>query len=266
MKSLNGKIIWLTGASSGIGAALAKELATHHCRLILSARSEEGLQKTREELRDIPDENIRVIPLDLSKSSSFEAVFNAIKNDMGPIDILINNAGVSQRSLAIETDFEVYRNLMEVNFFGTVLLTKTVLADMIARSSGQIVTITSIAGKLGTPWRTGYSAAKHALHGFYDSLRAEVHKHGIRVTLVAPGFVRTDVSMNALTGSGLPLGVMDEAQAKGMPPSKCAKIIVKAIRKEKNEVLIGGREVLAAYVQRFFPGILARIIRNVKVR
>jgi len=266
MKSLEGKVIWLTGASSGIGEALARELSKYRCHLIISSRNEKELIRVKNEIEENSMEPPMILPLDLSIQENFSAAVARISKTHGDVDILINNAGVSQRSLATETEMAVYRRLMEVNYFGTILLSKAVLRRMIARQEGHIVVISSIAGKLGTPWRTGYSASKHALHGFFDSLRAEVHKEGIRITMITPGFIRTEVSKHALTGSGEPLGKMDEAQAKGMSPDKCARKIVHAIRKGKNEVLIGRKEVFAAYLQRFAPGLLTRIIRNVKVR
>ena len=266
MKFLENKTVWLTGASSGIGEALAKELAQYDCQLVISARNQNELERVKAEITENSDVPVEILLLDLTKPESFPRAVSRISQVFGDIDILINNAGVSQRSLAVETEMSVYRKLMEVNYFGTILLTKAVLPGMLERKRGHIVTISSIAGKLGTPWRTGYSASKHALHGFFDSLRAEVHKQGIKITIIAPGFIRTEVSMHALTGSGEPLGKMDEAQSRGISPVTCARKIVHAIRKGKNEVLIGRKEILAAHLQRFAPGLLTRIIRNVKVR
>jgi dehydrogenase/reductase SDR family member 7B len=155
---------------------------------------------------------------------------------------------------------------MEINFFGAVALTKLVLPSMLSRKSGQIVVTSSVMGKLGTPYRTAYAASKHALHGFFDSLRAELWDQGIRVTMVCPGFVRTNISINALKGDGSTFGGMDAAQDAGMDPEDCAKKIVRAIEAERNEVYMGGKEILGVYLQRFVPDLFAKIIRKVKVR
>jgi short-subunit dehydrogenase len=181
------------------------------------------------------------------------------------VDILINNGGISQRSLAMKTPLDVDRMIMETNFFGTVSLTKAILPSMTERRSGRIAVISSLVGKFGTPLRSTYSASKHALHGFFESLRAEVWGLGIGVTLVCPGFIRTNISINALTGDGSPQGSMDEAQAHGMPPDACARKIIAAVKKGKPEVYIGGKELMGVYIKRFAPGLFGRIIRKTKV-
>jgi len=166
----------------------------------------------------------------------------------------------------VDTRLEVDRRIMEVNFFGAVTLTKLILPSMLSRKSGHIVVISSVMGKLGTPYRTAYAASKHALHGFFDSLRAELWDQGIRVTMVCPGFVRTNISINALKGDGSTFGSIDAAQAAGMGPEDCAEKIVRAIEAERNEVYMGGKEILGVYLQRFVPDLFEKIIRKVKVR
>jgi len=179
--------------------------------------------------------------------------------------VLILNAGVSQRALALDTSLEVDRRLMEVNYFGAVTLVKAVLPSMVARGSGRVVGITSLVGKFGTPLRSGYAASKHAMHGFLDSLRAEVWRHGVGVTVVCPGFVRTRLSLNALTGEGAAQGTMDAATVAGMDPRRCAEAIARAVEQGRDEVLVGGREVFGVYLRRFLPGVFNRLIRTARV-
>jgi dehydrogenase/reductase SDR family protein 7B len=161
---------------------------------------------------------------------------------------------------------EVDRKLMEVNYFGTVALTKALLPHFIERKSGHFAVVTSLVGKFASPYRSSYAASKHALHGFFDTLRAEHYGDGISVTMICPGFIRTKVSINALTADGTPLGQMDEAQDKGMSPEACANEIYTAIRSKKEEIYIGGKETFAVYLKRFFPGIFSKILRKAKVR
>jgi short-subunit dehydrogenase len=179
---------------------------------------------------------------------------------------LVNNGGISQRALAKETTLEVDKKLMAVNYFGTVALTKALLPNMLTHQLGHIVTITSLTGKFGSPYRSSYAASKHALHGFFDSLRAELYDAHIKVTLICPGFIRTNVSKNALTGDGAKLGTMDEATDKGMDPARLAHKILQAIEDGKEEAYFGGKEVLGVYLKRFFPHYFAKMILKAKVR
>lgn len=267
--SLDGKVVWLTGASSGIGEALAYELAKHKVKLILSARRKEELERVKGNCHPLAQPNIRILPLDLAESSTLQLITEAAIQLFGQIDILINNGGISQRSLAKETVLEADRRIMEVDYFGTIALTKYLLPHLLKRKSGHIVTITSVMGKIGTPYRSGYAAAKHALHGFFDSLRAELWKdsHSIYVTLVCPGWVRTNISMNALIGDGSKLNQMDTTTDAGLEAKTVAKRIIAAIKHKENEVYIGGlKEVSAVYLKRWMPGLFARIVRKAKVR
>jgi short-subunit dehydrogenase len=180
--------------------------------------------------------------------------------------VLINNGGISQRSLVAETRLSVDRKIMEVNYFGNIALTKGILASMIANKSGHIVNISSLVGKFGTPYRSAYAASKHALHGFYDSMRAELWNKNIEVTMVCPGFVKTNVSINALDKDGNKTEEMDDAQANGMLPETAANKIVWAIKKSKKELYLGGKEVYAVYLKRFFPSLFSKMIKKAKVR
>ena len=266
---LKGKVIWLTGASSGIGEALAYELARKKVKLILSARRKDELERVKGNCHPLSQPDIRILPLDLAESATLKLITEAALNFFGHIDILINNGGISQRSLGKDTVLDVDRKIMEVDYFGTISLTKYLLPHFLKKKSGHFVTVTSVMGKLGTPYRTGYAAAKHALHGFFDSLRAELWKDSksIYVTLICPGWVKTKISMNALIGDGSKLNQMDSATGDGLDPKKVAKKIVSAIENRKNEVYIGGlKEVSAVYLKRFLPNLFARMVRKIKVR
>lgn len=257
-------VIWITGASSGIGEACAKKFSKEGFAVVLSARKVTELQRVASQCTS-PD-SVKILPLDLSKSEEMTGKVAEAIGFFGQVDILLHNGGISQRSLVQETKIEVDRKLMEVNYFGTVALTKAILPHFIHRKTGQFGVVTSLVGKFGSPFRSSYAASKHALHGFFDTLRAEHHDDGIAVTMICPGFIRTQVSVNALTADGSPLGEMDEAQAKGMSPEDCADEIFSAIIRKKEEVYIGGNEKFAVYLKRFFPGIFSKILQKAKVR
>jgi dehydrogenase/reductase SDR family protein 7B len=185
--------------------------------------------------------------------------------EVGTIDILVNNAGISQRSLVKDTPIEIDQKLMNINFFGAVALSKAVLPGMLKQKSGQFVVISSLVGKIESPMRSTYAASKHALHGFFDSLRAETYDDGVQVLMVCPGFIKTDISINAITSDGSKQNKMDENQENGLLPEVVAKRILRAVERGKNEIYIGKREVAAIYLKRWVPGLFARIIRNAKV-
>ncbi|XLS27589.1 SDR family oxidoreductase [Flavobacteriaceae bacterium M23B6Z8] len=255
---LKNKTIWITGASSGIGEALVYELAGNNNKLIISARRVNKLKEVKAACE--ATSSIAVLPLDLGNFEEMESYASEALKLFGPIDILINNGGVSQRSLIAETDFSVDRKLIEIDYLGTVALTKALLPHFIKRRQGHFVTVTSLMGKFGTPYRSSYCGAKHALHGFFDVLRMEHEKDGIGVTLICPGFVATDVAKNALTGSGEKQQTNDEATMRGLDPSIFAKKMVKAIAAKKFETYIGRKEVLGVYLKRFFPRFLHRFV------
>ena len=257
-------VIWITGGSSGIGEAAAQKFSKEGYALILSSRNLQELERVKASCSS--PEDIRILPLDLADSGGFDQKVVIALSFFGRVDILLHNGGISQRSLIKDTQLEVDRKLMEVNYFGTVALTKALLPHFMERKQGQFGVITSLVGKFGSPYRSSYAGAKHALHGFFDTLRAEHHEDGISVTLFCPGFIRTQVSINAVTGDGSPLGEMDQAQDQGMSPEACAEGIFKALVKKKEEVYIGGKETLAVYLKRFLPGLFSKILRSAKVR
>lgn len=258
------KTIWITGASSGIGKAIALAFSKQGANLILSARNKENLNGVKEQCAE--PNKVKVLPLDLSDYTSFDEKVKSAISFFNGVDILVNNGGISQRSLAIETKLEVDQKIFEINYFGTIALTKALLPHFVAKNSGQIVVITSVTGKIGTPLRSSYAASKHALHGFFDSLRSEVYDNNIGITLVCPGFVNTDVSKNALTADGSKQNTTDKATANGLDPNVLAQKILKAITNRKQEVVIGGaKEILATYMKRFFPTLLSKLIRKAAV-
>ncbi len=204
--------------------------------------------------------------MDLTELSTHASCTQTAVQLFGRIDILINNGGITQRSLVKDTIVDVDRKLMDVNYFGAVSLTKHLLPHFIKQNHGHYVNISSVTGKFGTPYRSGYAASKHALHGFFDTVRAEHFNDNIHVTMICPGFIHTPISLLAVTGDGSPLRKMDDAQHKGKSPEWCAQKIVKAIKNRKQEVYIGGKEVLVVYIKRFFPRLFSMIIRKVAVR
>lgn len=258
--SFYGKIVWITGASSGIGEALAYAFAEEGARLVISSRRREALEKVREKAQNSSD--VLVLPLDLSDISQMEPAVKKVKEQFGRIDILINNGGVSQRGNVMETPLDVERQIMEVNFFGTVALTKSVLPIMERQKDGHVVVISSILGKFAIPGRATYCASKHALQGYFGALEKELEKKKIKVSLICPGFIRTNVSKNAVTSDGTSHDSMDDGQAGGMSAEECARDIIKAVKKNRSEVYIGGKEILMVYLKRYVPSIFNSVVRK----
>lgn len=259
----DGKVVWITGASSGIGEALVRAFSAEGARVVLSARRESELRRVASSCAG-PQDNLYVLPLDLDQADQFPSLARLVEKRFGRIDILLNNGGIGQRGSVVETLMEVDRRIMETNYFGTIGLTKAVLPAMIARRSGSIVVISSLMGYLDTPLRSAYAASKHALQGYFDCLRAEIAGDNIDVVMVCPGFVRTEISRHALTPTGRKHAQMDRAQERGLSAEKCAARTLDAIAARRREVLIGGLEVLAVPLKRFLPGLYATIVRRVR--
>jgi short-subunit dehydrogenase len=256
--AFQGKIAWVTGASSGIGEALAKGLAARGAAVILSGRRVGELQRVAGEIGG----QTLILPFE---TTDYEALPHIVKDAqawLGGIDLLINNAGISQRSLALDTDFSVYRHLMEVDFFAPLHLTQLVLPRMVERRSGQIAIISSVAGKVGVPLRTGYCAAKHACVGYFDALRSEVEAaYGIHVSVVLPGSVKTAVAINAVTGDGSAHGRSDVNIEGGMPADKAAVNILNGLAAKQREIVIAeGRELSAAELRARDPEALFALL------
>lgn len=260
---MKNKIIIITGASSGIGKALAVELAFIGSHLVLASRNIDELNSIKTQLENSPGE-IVTFQTDVGVDSECKSLVDYTIERFGRIDILINNAGISQRSLSKDTLLDVDKQLMNINFFGTVSVTKHALPHMISQNAGHIAVISSVVGKFGFPLRSGYAASKHALHGYFESLRAEVYNDNIHITIICPGRINTQISVNALTKDGSKYGKMDNGQEHGIDSKTCAKRIVRAIRKQEKEVVFGGKEVNLVWIRKFFPDIFYRIIRKIK--
>lgn len=259
------KVIWITGASSGIGEAVAYELAKQQAILILSSRKRTALEKVQKHCQQYTA-NVYVEPLDLEQHEQLPVIVQKVIQQHGKLDVLINNGGISQRSLAKDTIFDVDRRLMDINYLGSIALTKAVLPTFLKQQSGQIVPVTSLTGVFGTPYRSSYAATKHALHGFFESLRAELVDDNIGVTIISPGFVKTQVSINAFVGDGSSQGSMDYRQNSGMDATTFAKKMVKAMTKKKKVAYIGKKEVLMVYIKRYLPWLFYKIITKVQVK
>lgn len=261
MTRLADKVVWVTGASAGIGEAVALEAAERGARLVLSARREAELQRVRAACPD--PERVAVLPLDLWNFSA-PAAAAAAAAFFGPVDVLVNNAGASSRGLVSNTDLAVYRKVMELDFFAPLALTQAVLPGMLERHAGHVVMIGSVVSRLGTPKRSAYASAKHALAGFTESARAELWKAQIHFTLVMPGFVRTDVTRNALGADGEPIGKTSDLTEGGISPDVCARAICNGIERNAEEVIVGGIETQMLRIKRWAPPLSSWIIKRVK--
>lgn len=261
MKSLRDKVIWVTGASSGIGEALAFALAKRGARLVISARRENELRRVAG-LTGLGERDLLILPFDLQDTSNASGLAATVVNHFGRIDILVNNGGVSQRSAVLDTSAEAERVLMEVNYFAQVALARAVLPYMLRQKGGKIVVVSSIAGKFGFYLRSTYSAAKHALHGYFESLRLEYSGKGISVMMVCPGKIRTHVSVNAMVGNGTTHNAMDPSHRNAMTAGECAEQLIRGIEGDRREILIGGRELLLVWLRRFAPGLFRAVLRR----
>ena len=263
MKNTN-KIVWITGASSGIGAELAKIYSHRGIKLILSSRNVRALERVKSEC--YYPENIKILPIDLNDFYAAPDLVKKAYNIFGRIDILINNAGVSQRSLIVDTQFDVLKKLIEINYLGTVALSRALLPFFLKQGFGHYVVVSSVMGKYGSPFRSGYSAAKHALHGFFDVMRMEHQKDNINVTIICPGFVRTPIAMNSLKGDGSVLGVDDVATRKGLKVEDFARKMVRSVDQKKWEVQFGKKEILGVYLKRLSNKLLHNAVIRSNVR
>ena len=257
------KVVWITGASSGIGEALTYEFARQGAKLVISSNQQHELEKVKLACENLGAE-CYIQFLDVTEIEKMQSITDGLIDKFGRIDVLVNNAGISQRSLVVETSLEIDRKIMEIDYFGTIALTKTVLPYMIKNGGGYIAATSSISGKFGFPLRSAYSAAKHALHGFFETLRAEVYDHNIKVLIAFPGRIKTNISLHALTKDGTAHGKMDEGQNTGISAEKCARQYLNAIRKDKKEVLIGASELFMVYIHKFFPKLFYKLARKIK--
>ncbi|MCB0481902.1 MAG: SDR family NAD(P)-dependent oxidoreductase [Flavobacteriales bacterium] len=259
------KVCWVTGASSGIGEAIVYQLATKGAKLVISARRLDELEKVKIKCAELGNKNVQVVAIDLSDQESISAAFRAVKNVHQRVDYLFNNGGLSQRGLVSDSEsIEADRKIMEVNFFGTIALTKKVLTLMLNNGFGHFVVTSSIVGKFGFPLRSTYSASKHALHGYFESLAIENFNNNISVSMVLPGRIATSLSLGALNAEGKVHGEMDEGLAAGMDVNECAKQIVKGVALKKREILVGGKEIMMVHFRRFVPALFYKLAARIK--
>jgi dehydrogenase/reductase SDR family protein 7B len=259
--NLKDKIIWITGASSGIGEALAYACAEEGAKLVISARRENELKRVAANCKTDP-KNILILPLDLEHTENIEESVQKVISKFGRIDVLVNNSGMGHRTKAVNTPTAIDRKVMEVNFFGTINLTKAVARIMQQQQSGKIVVVSSIMGKYGLPLYSTYSASKHALYGYFESLRQELHKDNIKVLIVSPGFINTDVSTKLLREDGTAYGIKSDSQEKGMSAMTCAKGILRAIKSNRDHKFVGKYEIFSVYVKQYFPNMFYKLMRK----
>ena len=256
--------VWITGASSGIGEACARRWAADGAALVLTSSSAARLEPVAAACRALGSPRVVVLPYDFSSPDGIPELAEAAWEALGGLDIVYCNAGISQRTNIGDTSMEMVREIMEINYFAPVAIARAVLGPMVERGGGHIAVSTSIAGRFGFPLRCGYSSSKFALYGFFETLQAEYYDKGIRVTIVCPGRVRTNISLRALDKGGKRYGQMDPGQAGGLPADDAARKIVRAIGRGRREVLVGRKELIMVYVKRFFPGLCARLARRIK--
>ncbi len=258
------KVIWITGASSGIGKELALQLSQQNCKLILSSRRETALLEVKNQCSN--SSNIEILQLDLADYLNMKPIAAKAISIFGNIDMLINNGGISQRSPIINTAIEVDKKLMEIDYLVSIALSKALLPHFVANKSGHYVVVSSLMGKFSSPLRSAYCGAKHALHGFFDALRLEHDEDHIKVTMICPGFVNTNVARNALTADGSKQEFQDDMTEAGLDTDVFVKRMIRAIKKEKFEAYIGKFEKFGAYVKRLSPRLIHKLVLKSKVR
>jgi dehydrogenase/reductase SDR family protein 7B len=262
-KLFSGKIVWITGASSGIGEALVYEFIRNGARAIISSNDVAGLERVRNKCGE-RSSNVSVVPFDLSETSEIEKIVSRQLQETGSIDYLLNIGGISQRARVDETPMWLDRKIFEINYFGTIAITKAILPYMIRQKSGHIVATSSISGRFGFPLRSAYSASKQALHGFFETLYLENKKNNIRTSVLIPGRVRTNISFHALDPEGKEHGKMDQGLAGGISPEAAARIIIRGIRRNRREILVGRGELSILYIRRLWPWLFFRIADKIK--
>ena len=232
--SFEGKTAWITGGSSGIGAALAREWASRGARIILSGRDEARLKEVAESVAT----DSLILPFDVRDEAAMQEATAEATSWQDGVDIFVANAGISQRSPAVETSMQVYRDIIDIDLTAQIAATQALLPHMTGRGSGKLLFISSIAGKVGVPMRTAYCAAKHGLIGYADALRGELSQSGVDVHVICPGSVATDVSRNALSADGTPRGRSDKVIDNGIRPDDAAKRIIDAVDANQREIVV----------------------------
>ena len=262
-RMFNGKIAWITGASSGIGEALVYEFVKKGATVIISSNDLTGLERVKAACGD-KSSMVRCVPFDLADTSGINEIVEQQINKSGQIDFVLNIGGISQRARIDETPLWLDRKVFEINYFGTIAFTKTILPYMIRQKSGHILATSSITGRFGFPLRSAYSASKQAIHGFFETLYLENKKFNVRSSVIIPGRVRTSISLHALDSEGKEHGKLDDGQAGGISSEKAAKIIIRGMVRNKREILVGKNELLLLHIRRYLPWLFFRIADKIK--
>lgn len=262
MLTFKGKTVLITGGGSGIGEAMAYQYAQKGTNVILTGRRIETLEKVQQKCREFGVQ-AWCKTVDVEQAASIDELVAWIRTEGHLIDFLLLNAGISQRALTLETDIQVDRRLMEVNYFGGIYLVKS-LKDMFLERGVHIAVVSSVSGVFGFPVRSAYCASKHAIHGFYETIALEYPQ--IKTTILIPGRIHTDVSKNALDGQGKATGIMDPGQANGYDVNRCAKVAIRAIARGKHQKVIGGFDTIMVPFYKYIPCLFRLIARNVSAR
>ncbi len=260
LKTMKDKVVIITGASSGIGKALALEYATRGAHVVMAARNEERLHQAAEEV-SASGVKVLAVATDVSVETDCKELIDKSIEEFGSIDILINNAGISMRALFADTELDVIRQLMDINFWGTVYCTKYALPHLL-ESKGSIVGVSSIAGYKGLPGRTGYSASKFAMHGFLETLRIENMKNGLHVLIACPGFTASNIRNTALNEKGMVQGESPRDEGKMMSAEEVARHIANAIAKRKDRLTLTFQGRLTVILNKFFPKFMDKQVYN----
>ncbi len=258
-----GRVAWITGASSGIGEALVYGFAERGAIVVASSNDPSGLERVKNNCSG-NSERVFCVPFDLAEMSGINKTVESQVEKLGRIDFLLNLGGISQRARIDETPLWLDRKIFEINYFGTIALTKAILPHMIRQQSGHVLATSSISGRFGFPLRSAYSASKQALHGFFETLYLENKKNNIRSSVIIPGRVRTAISIHALNAEGKEHGRLDDGQAGGITPEKAAEIIIRGIIKDKREILVGKGELMLLHIRRYLPWLFFRIADKIK--
>ncbi len=258
-----GKVVWITGASSGIGEALVKTFAQGGSRVIASSNDSARLEMVAESCSAMKG-SVTTVSFDLAEMAGIEELVAGVVEREGRVDMLLNIGGISQRALIRETPLWLDRRIMEINYFGTIALTKALLPYMIRNGGGHIAATSSISGRFGFPLRSAYSASKQALHGFFETLLLEHGRDNIRVSVIIPGRVQTMISLHALTATGAEHGKMDEGQSGGVTAEKAARQILSGLARNRREILVGSSELLMLRIRKYMPALFFRIAGRIK--
>lgn len=267
--SVQGAVVVITGASSGLGKECARVFHAAGARLVLCGRDASRLQQVVQELTassaDAQQQTYSpsTVIFDLADADTVDRAAEEILKCYGQVDVLINNAGISYRGNILETHISVQRDIMETNYFGTIALTQALLPSMVRRRSGHIVVISSVQGKIAIPYRSAYAASKHATQAYFDCLRAEIERYQIPVTVISPGYIRTNLSVNAVTGDGSKYGVVDKTTASGQDPRDVAQLVLTAVHQRSKDVILAGlMPSIAIYLRTLWPALFFKIMSS----